>query len=153
MCLAELDGLALVASWAGLMVLGLVMWRALSAIRIRPTIVIRPGRPFDWTLDLVLPVAAVTIGLAAAAHVLIIELPITAFGTVTPPAVPFTDLGAVAGMILVVATLAAGAALGGSQVRRISILVAGVVVAYAIPFEVYAWAVCVRGSHWAPSAS
>jgi hypothetical protein len=46
-------------------------------------------------------------------------------------------------MVLVVAVLASGAALGRALARRVSILVAGGVVAYAIPFEVYAWAVVV----------
>jgi hypothetical protein len=46
-------------------------------------------------------------------------------------------------MILTVAVLASGAVIGGAVARRASSLLAGGVVAYAIPFEVYAWAVAV----------
>jgi len=79
----------------------------------------------------------------AAFHALAMELPIDRFGDVIPPEIPFTDDGAVASMILTVAVLASGAVIGGALARRVSILVAGGVVAYAIPFEVYAWAVAV----------
>src|SRR5207344_4895 len=72
-----------------------------------------------------------------------IELPITRFGDVLPPAIPFTDDGAVAAMILAVAVILAGAMIGGGLARRVSILLAGGVAAYAIPYEVYAWAVAV----------
>ena len=46
-------------------------------------------------------------------------------------------------MILVVAVVVSGAVLGGALARRVSALMAGAIVAYAIPFEVYAWAVAV----------
>ena len=97
----------------------------------------------EWTLDLVLPAAAVLTGLLAAGHVMIVELPLDQFGSVRPPDVPFTDAGAAAAAILVVAALAAGVVIGGTLVRRTSILVAGGIVAYAVPYEVYAWAVSV----------
>ena len=71
------------------------------------------------------------------------ELPFADFGEVVPPEIPFTDSGAVAAMILVAAVVASGAVLGGALARRVSALVAGAIVAYAIPFEVYAWAVAV----------
>ena len=56
---------------------------------------------------------------------------------------PFTDDGAAAAMFLIAGVLLSGLAAGGALARRVSFLVAGGVVAYAIPFEVYAWAVAV----------
>ncbi len=70
-------------------------------------------------------------------------MPLSQFGEVTPPEVPFTDAGAAAALIMVVATLATGVLIGGALARRVSILIAGGIVAYTIPFEVYAWAVSV----------
>lgn len=142
-CLVELDGVALVASWSTLMVVGLAMWRALATLPHEAPVAIAPGLNAFLTLDRTLPFAALLTGLFAAVHVLVVELPIDRFGDVLPPAIPFTDDGAVAAVVLVVAVLASGAAAGGALARRVSILVAGGVVAYAVPFEVYAWAVVV----------
>ncbi len=142
-CVTEFDGVALVAAWSTLMVVGIAMWRGLAALPHDPPMLLVRGRRGNFTLDLVLPFAALLNGLLAALHVLLLELPIDRFGDVLPPEVPFTDDGAVAGMMLTVAALAAGAAAGGALARRVSILVAGGVVAYTIPFEVYAWAVAV----------
>jgi hypothetical protein len=46
-------------------------------------------------------------------------------------------------MILAISVIISGAIVGGGLARRVSILLAGGVVAYAIPYEVYAWAVAV----------
>jgi hypothetical protein len=146
-CPAEFDGVVLVAAWASLMVLGFAVWRGLAALphetpRILTTGVVA-GRDLVLASDLLLPLAALVAGALAVIHVLVVELPLGEFGKVTPPEVPFTDSGAVVAMILVVAVLATGALIRGALARRVSILVAGGVVAYAIPFEVYAWAVSV----------
>jgi uncharacterized membrane protein len=145
-CMTEFDGVALVAAWSTLMVVGIAMWRGLAALPHDPPMLLVRGRRDGrgtLTLDLVLPFAALLSGLLAALHILGRELPIDRFGDVLPPVVPFTDDGAVAAMILTVAVLAVGAVVGGALARRVSILVAGGVIAYAIPFEVYAWAVAV----------
>jgi uncharacterized membrane protein len=140
---SEFDGVALIAAWSVLMVVGLAAWRGLAALPHESPIAIVRTAGVTFTLDLVLPAAAVLSGVVAAIHALAIELPIARFGAVPPPNVPFTDEGAVAAAILTAAVLAAGLAIGGVTARRASILVAGGVVAYAIPFEVYAWAVTV----------
>jgi len=142
-CSVEFDAVALVATWSTLMVVGFAMWRALATLPREdpPVVFLALGRA--WTLDLGLPLAALLSGLLAAMHVLLFELPIARFGDVRPPEVPFTDDGAVAAMILIVAVLGVGAVLGGAFARRVTILVAGGIAAYAIPFEVYAWAVAV----------
>ena len=142
-CVTEFDGVALIAAWSTLMVAGFAMWRGLAALPHEAPPVLVRGQLATLTLDHVLPFAAVLSGVLAALHVLAVELPIVSFGDVLPPDIPFTDDGAVAAMILIVAVLASGAAVGGALARRVSILVAGGVVAYAIPFEVYAWAVAV----------
>ena len=142
-CLMELDGIVLIAAWASLMVIGFAIWRGLAALPHEPRTVLVPEPGATLTLDLVLPYAALLSGAFAALHVLLIELPIGRFGNVLPPEIPFTDDGAVAAIILTVAVLASGAVFGGALARRVSILVAGGIVAYAVPFEVYAWAVSV----------
>ena len=142
-CMTEFDGVALVAAWSTLMVVGIAMWRGLAALPHDPPMLLVSDGRGAVTLDLVLPFAALLSGLFAAFHILGRELPIDRFGDVLPPVVPFTDDGAVAAMILTVAVLAVGVAVGGALARRVSILVAGGVIAYAIPFEVYAWAVAV----------
>jgi len=142
-CPAEFDGVVLVAAWAGLMVLGFALWRGLAALPHDPPIVLVPEYRAFGTSDLLLPLAALVAGGLAVLHVLVDELPLSRFGKVTPPEVPFTDDGAVVAMILVVAVLATGAIIRGALARRVSILIAGGVVAYTIPFEVYAWAVSV----------
>lgn len=142
-CMIEFDGVALVAAWSTLMVVGIAVWRGLAALPRDPPMLLVRGRRGAVTLDLVLPFAALLSGLLAAFHVLGRELPIYRFGDVLPPEIPFTDDGAVTALILTVAVLAVGVTVGGALARRASILVAGGVVAYAIPFEVYAWAVAV----------
>ena len=146
-CPAEFDGVELVAAWASLMVLGFALWRGLAALpNEKPmdlTKGVVVGRDLVLTSDLLLPLAALVAGALAAIHVLVVELPLAGFGRVTPPEVPFTDSGAVVAMILVVAVLATGALIRGAVARRVSILIAGGIVAYTIPFEVYAWAVSV----------
>jgi uncharacterized membrane protein len=142
-CASEFDGVALVGAWSALMVIGFGAWRALATVpHERPWLIARAiGR--TWTSDLALPIAAALCGSLAALHTIAIELPVARFGDVLPPAIPFTDDGAVAAMILAVSVIITGAIIGGGQARRVSILLAGGVVAYAIPFEVYAWAVVV----------
>lgn len=142
-CLSELEGSVLVAAWAGLMVVGLAIWRGLAARTHRPRMILGPDGGAMLTLDLVLPYVAMLSGGFAAIHVLLIDLPIQRFGDVLPPDIPFTGDGALAVISLTVAVLGAGALVGGALARRVSILVAGGVAAYSVPFEVYAWAVSV----------
>ena len=142
-CAGEFDGVALVGAWSVLMVVGFGAWRALAAAPHEPPWVVARALDRAWTSDLALPIAAGLSGSLAALHTVVIELPIGRFGDVLPPTIPFTDDGAVAAMILTVSMILSGAILGGALARRVSILVAGGVVAYAIPFEVYAWAVAV----------
>jgi Predicted membrane protein len=141
-CIPEFDGVTLIAAWATLMVLGFAMWRGLAALPDAARIALIRSEPV-WMSDLVLLLAALATGTFAALHVLLDELPLVQFGQVTPPEVPFTDAGAVAALILTIAVLAVGVLVRGALARRVSILVAGGIVAYAIPYEVYAWAVSV----------
>lgn len=142
-CVTVFDSVLLIAAWSILMVIGLAMWRGLAALPHESPVALVGGARATFTLDLVLPCAAMSSGIFAALHLLWIELPLDRFGAVLPPSIPFTDDGAVAAIILTVAILASGIAVGGALARRASILVAGGVVAYSIPFEVYAWAVAV----------
>ena len=142
-CAAEFDGVALVGAWSILMVIGFGGWRALVAVPHEPPWPLARALDRAWTSDLVLPLAAALSGSLAALHTIVVELPIGRFGDVLPPAIPFTDDGAVAAMILAVSVMVCGAVVGGALARRVSILLAGGVVAYAIPFEVYDWAVAV----------
>ena len=144
-CVTEFDGVALVAAWSALMVMGFALWRLFRSMPQGPRLVIfEIARPrLTMTLDLVLPFTAVFCGLLATLHILATELPSRQFGRELPPKVPFTDSGAVAAMFLTAAILLSGAAVGGARARRASILLAGGVVAYTIPFEVYAWVVAI----------
>ena len=142
-CATEFDGVALIAAWSTLMVIGFALWRGLEALPHDAPLATRPGLNGAWIVDHILPIVALLSGSLAALHAIVIELPIDRFGDVLPPEVPFTDDGAVAAMILVAAVLVSGVVIGGATARRVSILVAGAVVAYTIPFEVYAWAVAV----------
>ena len=141
-CAVEFDGVALVAAWAALTVLAFALWRALKTLTDEPPTVLIAGRR-PLTTDLALPIVGAIVGGLAALHVLATELPLRSFGQVVPPAVPFTDAGAAAALILIVAALLTGAIVGGALARRTSILIALGIAAYAIPFEVYAWAVVV----------
>jgi uncharacterized membrane protein len=139
---AEFEGVALVGAWSALMVVGFALERGLATLGPQASVK-TPPIGTRWILDHLLPLTAGLIGIAAAFHVIRVELPIARFGDVLPPVVPFTDDGAVAAAILIVAVLLSGAVVGGALARRVSFLVAGGVVAYAIPYEVYAWAVAV----------
>jgi hypothetical protein len=138
-----MTSVALVVAWAGLMVLGTGIWLGLQALPHRsPRDIARlAGRIL--TSDGVLPIAAFLLGAVAAIHLLAVELPIGRFGQVVPPTVPFTDVGAVAALVMVVATLCTGYLMPDLNVRRTAVVVAGAIVAYTIPFEVYAWTVAV----------
>ena len=139
----EFDGAALVGAWSALIVVGFALERGLATLSRQTSGKTSPTISIRWILDHSLPLAAGLIGIAAALHVIAVELPINRFGDVVPPAVPFTDDGAAAAMFLIAGVLTSGAVTGGGLARRVSFLVAGGVVAYAIPYEVYAWAVAV----------
>lgn len=143
---AQLDDLWLVTAWAALMVVGFAIGRWLVGLRagapVRPIVASR----WAWSSDQILQISAILVGSLALAHVLAFELPLGSFGDVAPPVIPFSDAGALAAAILVAATLASGViATGVTQRRavRAAVVTAGAIVAYTIPFEVYAWAVAV----------
>ena len=146
-CGHELHGVALVAAWSAVVLAALAAWRALGRPAtlqgakewLRVLVGISPGRVPPAALTATAGVA----GVLAAGHVLVEELPLASFGSVLPPTVPFSDAGAAAMAILAAGAVAAGLLLGGAQARRAGVIAAGAVVAYAIPFEVYAWAVAV----------
>lgn len=142
-CLPEFDGVPLIATWAAVMVGGFALRRGLELLPAEQAPA--PTRPSQGLRRYIraLPFAAALPGLLAVVHALAVELPLQRFGRVVPPEIPFTDDGAVAALILAVAVLAAGAVVGGMPARRGSVLLAGAIVAYAIPFEVYAWAVVI----------
>jgi uncharacterized membrane protein len=148
-CSRELDGLGLVAGWTALALGGLATWSLLPVPEDhRTTLKALLATDSDPQLGprlfgLALPIAALVNGVLALGHVLVIELPIGMFGQVNPPAVPFSDAGAAAGAILVGATLLSGYMVGDRLSRRISIIGAGTLVAYVVPYEVSAWAVAV----------
>ena len=102
-------------------------------------------RTVDWRAStaLALPAAAVSFGVIAIAHLILVELPLVELGDVTPPAIPFTDEGAAAAAIVIAGVLVAGWLLGGLVERRASVLVAGGVAVYAVVFEVEPWAISV----------
>ena len=143
----ELSGVGAIAAWSLLTVLGVAAWRVLREV---------PDRPIDWQLDGLVPVetrpgaligslsdlavpaaAAVAGGLAVLAAVSG-DLPLRLFGSVRPPAVPFSDEGALVGAILIVAALACGVVAGRQPARRYAILGAGAIAAYVIPYEAFA---------------
>jgi len=101
----------------------------------------RPGSATRRLSDLAVPAAASVSGALAIGHALVVELPVASFGSVVPPSVPFSDTGALTAAILVVAALACGIVVGGRTAHRAALLASGAIVAYAIPYEVYAWAV------------
>ena len=148
-CVRELDGVALVAAWAALAVAGLAA---------RSLLPMPEGREGPWErlrhspseaevvsllIDNVLPGVALVNAALAIGHVVSVELPLASFGQVVPPALPFSDAGAAVATILVVAALAAGPIVGSPLARRNSIIAAGAIIAYTVPYEVYAWAVAV----------
>jgi len=161
-CSAELEGVALVAAWAALAVLGLALWRLLAVAASRAG----AGEAFvplmsaaslaatgtgagPWRRLLVgnvLRVAAVLVAGAAVAYTLGTGLPPQELASTTLPAVPFNDAGAAMGAILATAAVLAGLTTGGAIARRAGILLAGVAVAYTIPFQVEPWAVAVLWS-------
>jgi hypothetical protein len=142
-CLFELDGIWLVAALSTLMVVAFTLGRILATLP--DALPRREAWTFGrrWTLDATLSGAALISGAMAGLHVLFVELPVFEFGNVLPPTIPFTDTGAGAAAILVVAVLLSGTVIGTALARRIAVFIALGVAAYAIPYEVFAWAVCV----------
>ncbi len=148
-CVFELSGLGLVVGWTLLALGDLAVWSLLPQpddaavareVKANPRTSLNLRREWRrWSL----PAAAGVTGGLALLHVLVVELPLGSFGQVTPPAIPFSDTGAASAAILVLATLLAGYIIGGPAARRCSILGAGALAAYTVPFEVYAWAVVV----------
>ena len=148
-----LTGLSFVLAATALMVLAAVTFGALPMLPSRPIEWLTDGLiPMDlpqarWRkpLDLALPAAMGLFGLLGATHLARVELPLREFGDVTPPPIPFSDAGAAGAGILIAGVILCGwildGRLGGRLASRTAVLIAGGIVAYTIPFEVYAWAV------------
>jgi uncharacterized membrane protein len=83
-------------------------------------------------------VAGAAAWVAAAAYALSRYLDPTGWGSVTPPAVPFSDERALVAALLVAAALAAARWLGPGMFRRAALVAAVVAAAWVVPFEVYA---------------
>ena len=142
-CAAVLDDLVLVAAWSGLMLTGFLIAEGLDALPRRPPIAIASFLGVSWTTDHALPIAAGLVGSLALVHIVRFELPLEDLGTSALPAIPFTDVGAQAAAVLIACVLASGFVIRGATARRVSILTAGSIAAYAVPFEVAPWAVSV----------
>jgi uncharacterized membrane protein len=153
-CVAELEDTWVVATLTALMVLAFAIRRARAA-RAGSTLgtarapvsvldVIRGLRTLD--LDETLPSTALLVGASAAIHIMLVELPPARFGRVLPPPVPFSDAGALVAAILGVGILLAGLIVGDARGRRWSTIAFGLLLAYTIPYEVFAWAVAVLWS-------
>ena len=137
-----LDDVAVVVTWSALVVAGFALWRGLRTIATGPRRVLTRRFGVEMTADGLLPGAAVLVYGFAVLHLLVFELPIFEIGDALP-SVPFTDAGTIGAVSLAVAALLAGAIVGGRAAWRAPILVAGVILAYLVPFEVAPWAVVV----------
>jgi uncharacterized membrane protein len=138
----QLDGVALVAAWAGLMVIGLAVVPLLADARVGQPAWGGRGLPYDpW-----LPLASLAAWSLAVGHVVAFELPIDALGFIRLPDIPFTDDGGLASVILVAGALAGAVVLGERKALRSAIAASGLVIAYALPFEVPPWAAAVLWS-------
>jgi uncharacterized membrane protein len=145
-----------VRAWSGLLVVGSLTRRVLdrlpgAPIRWRTSDAITPRRIADLRASAArsqfdagaIPAAIVIIGAVAVGQVMATDLPLNRFGDVLPPPVPFTDAGALAALVLV-AGFALAAWIDGSALWRwAATLASGCLIAYAVPFEVLAWAVVV----------
>lgn len=144
----QLDDVALVAAWAGLLVVGLAIVPLLADGRVGAPVAGGRVLPFDpW-----LPLASLGSWALAVGHVLAVELPIDDFGTSRLPAIPFTDDGAIAVAVLVATALAGASVLGERNALRSAVAASGLLVAYAIPYEVGWWATAVMWSGLAVAA-
>ena len=152
---SELRDVPSIAGWSLLTVIGAAIWRGLPRLPERPIAWtmdglvpqwLRPGGTTHKLSDRAVPAAASAIAAVAIGRALVNELPLASFGNVMPPPVPFSDGGALTAAILVGAALACGIVVGGRMARRAALLGAGAIVAYTIPYEVYAWAVAVLWS-------
>jgi hypothetical protein len=83
-------------------------------------------------------VAGATAWVAAAAYALSRYLDPTGWGSVTPPAVPFSDERALVAALLVAAAIAAARWVRPGVLRRTAVVAAIATTAWVVPFEVYA---------------
>ncbi len=152
---SELRGIPVVAAWSAVAVAGAAIWKALPRLPERPVgwtveglvpSILRPGVPTGELSDVAVPAMSGLAGLLAVGHATSVELPVASFGQVFPPAIPFTGDGALTAAILIVATLACTAVVGGRLAWRVGLIATGAILAYTIPYEVYAWAVAVLWS-------
>lgn len=136
----ELSGVALVAAWSGVFVASITIdrWFAPLATNRPPRFQARRGVLVD------VHIPAFAAGLLAVSHALLLELPLWEIGDL--PRAPFTDERTLTALILVTASLLAGAILARPGARRASALAAFAIAAYLMPFELAAAATVVAWS-------
>ncbi|HEX2756615.1 MAG TPA: DUF2339 domain-containing protein [Candidatus Limnocylindrales bacterium] len=135
----ELTGPALIAAWVGL---------ALGALALERFIIDRLPEEGPVTVGLLGELrfatlaAAASVGAIALGHALVFDLPIDAFGTIRPPAIPFSDARALTLEFLVIGSAISGWVYLGRvtlELPAVAALVgAGLILAYGAVFEVYA---------------
>ncbi|MEA2674696.1 MAG: hypothetical protein QOI92_1888, partial [Chloroflexota bacterium] len=135
----ELAGPSLIGAWV-LLALGTLALERLVIVRLPARGPVRVGLVRE--LEEVVLVAAAFVAAITLGHAFTYDLPSASFGTIQPPAVPFTDERA-----LTLAFLVLGCALSGwVYLRRVTLelpaivglVVAGLMLAYGSVFEVYA---------------
>ena len=149
---AALDDVALVVGWSALFVAGIALWRGLRTVATATRRVVDRTFGINWSIDMVLPAAALIVAGLATLHLVGIELPFWHLDDPLP-AVPFIDEGTIGALALVATALVVGSIANGRWNLRASIIVAGAFVAYLVPFQVASWAVVVAWAglaiHWA----
>ena len=143
----ELAGPSLIAAWVGLALGALALDRyVIDRLPVEGPVAV----PLLVELQSAVLVAAAMVGAVAVGHALVFELPITSFGTVRPPVIPFSDERALTLEFLVI-----GAAISGwVYLRRLTLelpavaalVVAGFILVYGSVFEVYADAAIVMAA-------
>jgi uncharacterized membrane protein len=135
----ELAGPSLIAAWVALAVGALALDRyVIDRLPVDGPVAV----PLLVELRSAVLAAAAMVGAVALGHALVFDLPINSFGTVRPPAIPFSDERAQTLEFLVI-----GAAISGwVYLRRLTLelpavaalVVAGSILVYGSVFEVYA---------------
>ncbi len=131
----ELRDVSLVATLAVLLPAGVILDRALGRLPDNPRFA--PAGDL-LALDAVASAAGVVAWVGGAGVALVRFLDPTAWGSVTPPGVPFSDDRALVAGLLVAAALAAARWTPFALARRGAVVAAIAVAAWVVPFEVYA---------------
>jgi hypothetical protein len=136
----EMEGAALAATMGMLLVSGLALDDVIGRLR--------SAREFEQLASITrFAEYATGAGAVAWAYVVAVSLDgVLAYrdwGTVAPPGVPFSDERALVGLLLVAAPVVVAGLATTWTTRRIAVAASGLVLAYLIPFEVYADGVAV----------